>query len=115
MGRITSGAALALKARVELFNGKFADAIVSSQKVIDLGVYSLFPSYQNLFRIQNEYNSEIILDVAYMENTVPLWSLGIMTPHIGRNGWYSVDPTQSLLDAYEMSNGKTITDPTSEL
>lgn len=113
VGRITSGAALALKARVELFNGKFADAIVSSQKVIDLGVYSLFPSYQNLFRIQNEYNSEIILDVAYMENTVPLWSLGIMTPHIGRNGWYSVDPTQSLLDAYEMSNGKTITDPTS--
>ena len=113
VGRITSGAALALKARVELFNGKFADAVASSQKVMDLNVYSLFSSYQNLFRIQNEYNSEIILDRAYLENTVSLWSLGIMTPHIGRNGWYSVDPTQSLLDAYEMSNGKTIDDPTS--
>lgn len=113
VGRITSGAALALKARVELFNGKFADAVVSSQKVMDLNVYSLFPSYQDLFRIQNEYNSEIILDRAYLENTVSLWSLGIMTPHIGRNGWYSVDPTQSLVDAYEMINGKTIDDPTS--
>ena len=112
-GRITSGAALALKARVELYNGKFAEAIESYQKVMDLGVYSLFPSYQDLFRIQNEYNSEIILDRAYMENTVSLWSLGVLAPHIGNNGWYSVDPTQSLLDAYEMSNGKTIDDPTS--
>jgi hypothetical protein len=80
---------------------------------MDLGVYSLFPSYQDLFRIQNEYNSEIILDRAYMENTVSLWSLGVLAPHIGNNGWYSVDPTQSLVDAYEMSNGKTIDDPTS--
>ncbi len=112
-GRITTGAALSLKGRVELYNGKFAEAIESYQKVMDLGVYSLFPSYQDLFRIQNEYNSEIVLDRAYMENTVSLWSLGVLAPHIGNNGWYSVDPTQSLLDAYEMNNGKTIDDPTS--
>ena len=85
-GRITQGAALALKARVELFNGKFDEANESSRKVMDLDVYSLFPSYQDLFRIQNEYNSEIVLDRAYLENTVSLWSLGVMTPHIGNNG-----------------------------
>lgn len=113
VGRITKGAALALKARVELFNQNFEDAIASTQSIMDLSVYSLFPSYQDLFRIQNEYNSEIVLDVAYLENTVSLWSLGIMTPHIGRNGWYSVDPTQSLVDAYETISGKTIDDPTS--
>lgn len=113
VGRITAGAAWALKAREELFNQKYAECVASCQKVMDLGVYSLFPSYQDLFRIQNEYNSEIILDRAYLENTVSLWSLGIMTPHIGRNGWMSVCPTQSLIDAYEMTNGKTIDDPTS--
>jgi starch-binding outer membrane protein, SusD/RagB family len=113
VGRVTKGAALALKARVELFNQKYEDAITSTQSIMDLNVYSLFPSYQDLFRIQNEYNSEIILDQAYLENTVSLWSLGIMTPHIGRNGWYSVDPTQSLVDAYETINGMTIDDPAS--
>jgi hypothetical protein len=115
VGRITEGSAWALKARVELFNEKYEDAAASCQKVMDLNVYSLFPSYQDLFRIQNEYNSEIVLDRAYLENTVPLWSLGIMAPHIGRNGWYSVDPTQSLVDAYETINGKTIDDPTNSL
>lgn len=115
LGRITRGAALALKARVELFNGKFTEAAASSQAVMDLGVYSLFPNYQDLFRITNEYNSEIILDYGYLESN-PNLTVGLMvlapesTPG---GGWSSVNITQSLVDTYEMTNGKTITDPTS--
>ncbi len=40
-GRITRGAAVALKARVELYYGKYADAVQTAQKVMQMG-YSLF-------------------------------------------------------------------------
>lgn len=114
-GRITQGAALALKARVELFNEKFAESAASAKKVMDLGVYSLFPNYQDLFRLRNEYNSEIVLDRGYLE-TDPNLTNGLMvlapesTPG---GGWSSVNITQSLMDAYETKNGKTIDDATS--
>ena len=115
LGRITQGAAWALKARVELFNEKYAESAVSSKKVMDLGVYSLFPNYQDLFRITNEYNSEIILDRGYLE-TNPNLTLGLMVlvPEAAAGGgWSSVNISQSLVDTYEMANGKTIDDPTS--
>lgn len=110
VGRITSGAAWALKARVELYNQKYEDCAASCNNV--LGKYSLFSSYADLFRIQNEHNSEIILDVEYVENDVPIYDLGVIPP-VSSGGWWSIDPIQSLVDAYEMSNGKTIDDPSS--
>ena len=115
LGRITRGAALALKARVELFNEKYAEAAASSKAVMDLSVYSLFPNYQDLFRITNENNAEIILDYEYIESD-PNLTIGIQilapesTPG---GGWSSVNITQSLVDTYEMANGKTIDDPAS--
>lgn len=109
-GRVTSGACWALKARLELFNEQWADCIASASNIMDK--YTLFPNYTDLFRLQNEHNSEIILDVEYIANDVPLWSLGVMVIE-SQGGWWSVDPTQRLVDAYEMTNGKTIEDPTS--
>lgn len=115
LGRITQGAAWALKARVELFNEKYAESAISSKNVMNLSVYSLFPNYQDLFRITNEYNSEIILDAGYLE-TDPNLTVGLMvlvpesTPG---GGWSSVNISQSLVDTYEMANGKTIDDQTS--
>lgn len=111
VGRITKGAALALKARLELFTGKYADAIASAQKVMQLG-YSLYPSYQDLFRIQNENNQEVILDIQYKENDYSNGTIGVM-PSSSFGGWSSINPTQALVDAYETKEGKLITDPSS--
>lgn len=108
IGRITSGASLSLKARVELFDGNYTAAIADYQKVMNLG-YSLFPDYGNLFRIQNENNSEVILDIQYKENDYSNWLPGVMVSS-SYGGWSSLAPTQSIVDAYEMKNGKTITD-----
>jgi hypothetical protein len=113
-GHITKGAALALKARVELFNGDYADCIKDCQAVTQMG-YKLYPSYTDLFRITAQTNNpEIIASVQYVENpaTVSNGVLGVM-PSNSSGGWSSIDPTQSLVDAYEMANGKPITDPTS--
>lgn len=107
-GRATRGAALALRARLELFMAKYDDAIADAQKVMQLG-YQLYPVYSDLFRIQHENNSEVILDLQYMENTLSNGWLGIM-PSSGYGGWGSISPTQELVDAYEMKNGKLITE-----
>jgi hypothetical protein len=109
-GRITSGACWALKARLELFNEQYADAIASASNI--MGKYTLFPNYTDLFRIQNEHNSEIILNVEYIADDVPLGSLGVCVIE-SQGGWWSVNPTEKLVNAYEMNNGKTIDDPTS--
>ncbi|MFB6454230.1 RagB/SusD family nutrient uptake outer membrane protein [Chitinophaga sp. Hz27] len=111
VGRITQGAALSLKARMELYDKKYADCITDCKTIMGLG-YQLYPSYQDLFRINYENNSEVILDVQYKANDVPNGDIGIM-PSSGFGGWASLSPTQALVDAYEMSNGKTIDDPTS--
>ena len=114
-GRITKGAALALKARVELYNNKLTESAATAKQVMDLGVYSLFSDYQELFRMKNEYNSEIILDRAYTESDPNLTiGLQVLAPEdTPGGGWSSVNINQSLMDAYEMANGKTIDDPTS--
>ncbi|HTN39437.1 MAG TPA: RagB/SusD family nutrient uptake outer membrane protein, partial [Arachidicoccus sp.] len=111
VGHITRGAALSLKARIELFDKNYADCIKDCQAIMKLG-YSLFPSYQDLFRIQNENNSEVILDIQYKENDVVNGDMGVM-PSSSYGGWASLDPTQSLVDAYETIKGKTIDDPSS--
>ncbi|MBC9912077.1 RagB/SusD family nutrient uptake outer membrane protein [Chitinophaga varians] len=113
VGRITQGAALALRARVELFDKNYAGAIEDCKKVMALG-YSLYPNYTDLFRQDKKNNQEVILDVQYKANEKDNSNgdLGIL-PSSGYGGWASLSPTQSLVDAYEMANGKTIDDPAS--
>ncbi|MGO4292212.1 RagB/SusD family nutrient uptake outer membrane protein [Chitinophaga sp. RAB17] len=111
VGRITQGAALSLKARIELYDKNYADCIADCKKIMGLG-YGLFNNYQDLFRIQNENNKEVILDVQYKENDYANSDIGVM-PSSSFGGWGSLDPTQALVDAYETKTGKTIDDPTS--
>ena len=108
VGRITRGAALALKARVELFNAKYSDCIATTQQLMTGPFnYSLFPDYEGIFRPQNSNNQEVILDVQYLQNDNSEWVLGAALPN-SFGGWSSMAPTQALVDAYETKNGKTI-------
>jgi len=108
IGRISRGAALALKARVELFNAKYINCIATCQQLMTAPFnYSLYPDYEGLFRPQNSNNQEVILDVQYLQNDNAEWVLGAMLPN-SLGGWSSMAPTQMLVDAYETTNGKTI-------
>ncbi|MBB2150663.1 RagB/SusD family nutrient uptake outer membrane protein [Pedobacter gandavensis] len=108
IGRITRGAALALKARVELFNAKYTDCITTTQQLMTGPFnYSLYPDYEGIFRPQNSNNQEVILDVQYLQNDNSEWVLGAALPN-SHGGWSSMAPTQALVDAYETTNGKTI-------
>lgn len=109
-GRVTKGAALALSGRVALFQGDYESAITDSKEVMNLGVYSLFSDFSELFRIQNENNDEVILNIEHIKNDYAFEELGVM-PSSSYGGWASINPTQALVDAYEMENGKTIDEP----
>ena len=108
VGRITRGAALTLKARLELFEHQYDDCMATCSEVMGLG-YELFPDYKGLFKIANENNSEVILDVQYVESLYGNWVLGVLPP-ASVGGWCSINPTQSLVDAFECEDGKTIED-----
>ena len=115
LGRVSQGAALALKARVALFMGDYAIAEKAAKQVIDMGIYGLYNNYEGLFWEKNQgdpnRDKEVILEVNYKAPTWASWIDALYTVEEG--GWNSVNPTQSLVDAYETKNGKPISeDPT---
>lgn len=62
VGRITKGAALALHAKVAMYQKKWADVVDYTNQVMGLG-YSLFPDYEQQFRTTHENNSESIFEI----------------------------------------------------
>jgi len=62
VGRVTKGAALALHAKVAMYQQKWTDVLTYTNQVMGLG-YSLFPNFEKLFRTENENNSESIFEI----------------------------------------------------
>jgi hypothetical protein len=130
--RATKGAALALKAKVLLYAAsplynsatnsdplvgytdysaaRWTQAANAAGAVINLGTYKLDSVFKNVFLTQND--EEIIFmrpnnsghDIE-SKNAPPGFSAAI--------GSGVTSPTQELVDAFPMANGKPITDPTS--
>lgn len=113
-GHITKGAALALKARLELYMGRFEDAMNDAKAVIDMGKYELYLDYRNLFLPESDPNNkEAILTINFANNNLPgIWMPQMLQPP-SWGGFSSLSATKSLTDAYETTLGKTIDDPTS--
>lgn len=109
-GRITKGAALGLKARAMLYAGRYQQAADAAQAVIDLNVHSLYSSYANLFNYSAENNPEILLDIQFIKGTFPNTIFSEIA-QVSVNGFSRYVPTKNLVDAYEMTNGLSITDP----
>ena len=110
VGWVTKGAALTLRARMEIFKGDYAACAATCEQIMKLG-YSLFQDYKGLFKIANVNNEEVIMDVQYVENLAKNSILGVMPP-ASVGGWSSINPTQALVDTYECMDGKTIKEST---
>jgi len=108
IGRVTSGAATALKARTYLYENDWANVVTETQKIIDSKTYSLFPDYAGLFSIANENNPEVILDMEYVP-ILRTWSeyFDYSPPSAGRRV-NQQSPTQELVDNYMTLNGDSI-------
>ena len=117
-GKITKGAVAALQARVYLMDSDWDNVIRYCSLLMDqqsnYGTYDLFPDYRGLFSEANEYNQEVILDRAYVP-TVMTWSEMVDMAPLSVGGRVSQRaPQQSLVDAYLMLSGKTISEPGSD-
>ncbi|TFF38280.1 RagB/SusD family nutrient uptake outer membrane protein [Mucilaginibacter psychrotolerans] len=105
-GRITKGAALALHAKVAMYQQKWADVLALTNQVMGLG-YSLFPNYEQLFRTNNENNSESVFEIQSdlvpgngdASNSQYSQVQGVRGSNGG--GWGFNVPTQDLANAYE--------------
>jgi hypothetical protein len=110
IGRITRGAALALKARVELFNEKYTECIATCEQLMSTPFnYELYPNYGNLFRpqyVDAADNHEVIWDIQHLKNYFQFGFVSLVPNSYG--GWSQFTPTQALVDAFETINGKTI-------
>ncbi|MBK0379677.1 RagB/SusD family nutrient uptake outer membrane protein [Mucilaginibacter segetis] len=114
-GRITKGAALALEARVLLYQGdRMADVVTVCEKLMNdqatYGTYSLAPSYSALFSDPNvnKNSDEIILSLQYVP-TIRTWQdFWDFAPRTVGGRVSSLAPTQELVNDYIMLNGKGI-------
>lgn len=119
VGRVTIGAALALKSRVLLYAASYDNnwqaAYDASKEVVDIAGkagYGLFANYETLFHEANDNNLEVIFDHQYKADFqayhVHHYNLpwGLVPP--GPSGLNQ--PTQNIVNEYEMKNGKLISE-----
>lgn len=116
-GRITKGAALALEARVLLYQGnRMADVVTVCQQLINNqavnGKYSLNPNYSDLFSnpTVNKTNSETILSLQYVPIVRTWQEFWDFAPLSVGGRVNAMAPTQELVDDYVMLNGAGIND-----
>lgn len=112
-GHITRGSALALKARMELYEKMYKEAMEDAKTVMDMNVYELYPNYVQQFLVDNESNNkESILELIQIKDFYrnDIW-LRMLPATEG--GYSSITAVQSMVDTYEMANGKTIDDASS--
>ena len=125
-GRATRAAALALKSRVLLYfasalyntandNSRWQNAANAAKALIDLNKHALlsradFPNLWNYSLAATQYNREVI----FATTAVVTNAIEQNNGPVGFNaGLGRTNPTQNLVDAFEMSNGKLISDQTS--
>jgi hypothetical protein len=114
-GRVTKGAALALKARVLLYEGnRMNDVVTVCEQLIDNqaqnGNYSLVPDYTDLFSNKdvNKKNNESIFSLQYVPS-LRVWGDNIdFVPISAGARTNNLSPTQELVNNYIMLNGKRI-------
>lgn len=111
LGRATGDACKALKARVLLYAAseqnnpshskeKWEAAAEATKAVLDAG-YTLGNDYQSVFL---EDNDEIIFARYFTQANSTDFML--FNGRNGSNGWTGENPTQNLVNAYEMTNGE---------
>ncbi|MGN0189955.1 MAG: RagB/SusD family nutrient uptake outer membrane protein, partial [Candidatus Cryptobacteroides sp.] len=112
-GRATSGAALALKARLLLFEASplcnpdndteaWTRAAEAAKAVMDLNIYSLHKNYTELFTEAGEHSAECIFN---MEAAFSPAGNGHSMDIVMRQ-YNSAAPLKNLVDSYRMKDGK---------
>jgi len=106
-GRVTKGTALAMKARIALYNNDWAVAKAAAKACMDLNVYKLYPNYRNLFTYIAQNNDEIILDFQFMP-VLREHAWHFFNAPRNSNGQSQSFPTEDMVASFECTDGKII-------
>jgi len=107
-GHITKGAAIALKARFELYLGQYEQAQADATTVIGMSCYELFPTYEEMFWSSAESsNKEVILDVQYIKNDYKQMIPQLNMPAL-EGGWSALNALWPFVETFQTANGKYI-------
>jgi len=97
-------AAMALKGRVLLYEGKYTESATASKQVLDNTSRTLDSDYASVF--VNNGASEVIFDTQFSDPDKGHWGNLFNTPKtngsVSVSGWGGTCPTQNLVDQYEM-------------
>ncbi|MGM9798814.1 MAG: RagB/SusD family nutrient uptake outer membrane protein [Parabacteroides sp.] len=110
-GRATKGAALGMKMRAYLYQGKFKEVLPIVDQIDALKKYGLFHSYEGLFDPENEYNEEVIFDIQYIQGENSQGSYIDQYCGTGTGSWTRGSryvPTDDLVAAYETIDGSPV-------
>jgi hypothetical protein len=109
-GRVTKGAAIALKARAYLYEGKWQETATACEQLMSgaNGTYGLLGNYASLFTVASEYSKESILELVYINGKRTHNQQRFFIPRTEGQLICGIAPSQELVDDYVMINGKGI-------
>lgn len=109
-GRATSGAAMALKGKVLLYNKQYQEAATCFENVINSGKYALYSDYENLFKPGGDESSEMIFAIQNIGGVGTDFGMP-MTFYMGSRAsygscWNNVMAATDFVDSYEWKDGR---------
>lgn len=113
-GRVTRGAALALKGKMLLYCKRYKEASECFQAVINSNMYALFPDYAKLFTPEGDSSSEMIFAIQALGGVGQDFGLPFAY-YMGTRSSYTLNctgnfnyflPSNSLVEEYEWCDGK---------
>lgn len=107
-GRATRVAALTLKAWCELYMKNYTDAVTTCEEIMTKSVagHNLFQGgYNAQFMAENNNNIECIFAYQHDVKSLPGLRSKYYGPKGEYGGWAGMQPSQSLVNAYRMSDG----------
>jgi len=117
IGRPVKQSALGLKARVLLYQGKWAEAAAAAKQVIDMelsGATGLSSDYEGLFNGTNKSDKEVLFAIQYRGASASSADVGegnYLNMHYGPineetgGGWGSLTYEETMFDAFYMKDG----------
>lgn len=111
-GRATKGGARAMKAQCAMYFGKWQTAVDESKAIMESGQYALFnggpdgSKLGEMFWEANEMSSEAVLVKQFNQTDKAGYTM--MWQAFPTVGWGGLNPTQSLVDAFECIDGAPI-------
>lgn len=109
-GRATSGAAMALKGKVLLYNKQYQEAATCFESVVNSNEYALYPDYADLFKSGGDESSEMIFAIQNIGGIGQNYGMPT-TFYMGNRTsfgscWNSTMPSTDFVDSYEWNDGR---------